>query len=137
MKIFKYINRVVSIILDIVFILLLVSVYRMGLIPVKYLVILSVFVVVFGKEILDDLNDLFQTNLSTDTIKKYARNQIDTMSKWNAYNEAVTDTTVSTYMETYSMQGIKLCVTIPNEESRKDVSNIINELLKKVSNEKD
>ena len=48
MRVFKYINRVLSIVLDIVFILLLVSVYRMGLIPVKYLVILSVLVVVLG-----------------------------------------------------------------------------------------
>ena len=30
MRVFKYINRVLSIVLDIVFILLLVSVYRMG-----------------------------------------------------------------------------------------------------------
>ena len=48
MRVFKYINRVLSIVLDIVFILLLVSVYRMGLIPVKYLVILSILVVVLG-----------------------------------------------------------------------------------------
>ena len=87
--------------------------------------------------ILDDLKDLFQTNIPTDTIKKYVRDQIDTMSKWSVYREAVTCTAASTYMETYSMPGMRLYVTIPNEESRKDASNRINELLEKVSNEKD
>ena len=42
MRVFKYINRVLSIVLDVVFVLLLVSVYRMGLIPIKYLVVLSI-----------------------------------------------------------------------------------------------
>lgn len=87
--------------------------------------------------ILDDLKDLFQTNIPTDTIKKYVRDQIDTMSKWNVYREAVTGTAASTYRETYSMPGMRLYVTIPDEESRKDASNRINELLEKVSNEKD
>ena len=87
--------------------------------------------------ILDDLKDLFQTNIPTDTIKKYVRDQIDTMSKWSVHREAVTGTAASTYMETYSMPGMRLYVTIPDEESRKDASNRINELLEKVSNEKD
>ena len=87
--------------------------------------------------ILDDLKDLFQTNIPTDTIKKYVRDQIDTMSKWSVYREAVTGTAASTYRETYSMPGMRLYVTIPDEESRKDASNRINELLEKVSNEKD
>ena len=87
--------------------------------------------------ILDDLKDLFQTNIPTDTIKKYVRDQIDTMSKWNVHREAVTGTAASTYRETYSMPGMRLYVTIPDEESRKDASNRINELLEKVSNEKD
>ena len=87
--------------------------------------------------ILDDLKDLFQTNIPTDTIKKYVRDQIDTMSKWSVYREAVTGIAASTYMETYSMPGMRLYVTIPDEESRKDASNRINELLEKVSNEKD
>lgn len=87
--------------------------------------------------ILDDLKDLFQTNIPTDTIKKYVRDQIDTMSKWNVHREAVTGTAASSYRETYSMPGMRLYVTIPDEESRKDASNRINELLEKVSNEKD
>lgn len=59
------------------------------------------------------------------------------MSKWSVHREAVTGTAASTYMETYSMPGMRLYVTIPDEESRKDASNRINELLEKVSNEKD
>ena len=48
MKVFKYINRIFSVALDIVFVLLLVGVYQLGLIPTKYLVIFSLLIIILG-----------------------------------------------------------------------------------------
>ena len=79
-------------------------------------------------DILNNSKDLIQTNIPTDVIKKFVKDQIDSMSPWN-----ITSTFVggagSDYRETYSMPGMNLYITYPDENSVKDVSKQINDLL--------
>ena len=79
-------------------------------------------------DILNNSKDLIQTNITTDVIKKFVKDQIDSMSPWN-----ITSTFVggagSDYRETYSMPGMNLYITYPDENSVKNVSKQINDLL--------
>lgn len=79
-------------------------------------------------DILNNSKDLIQTNIPTDVIKKFVKDQIDSMSPWN-----ITSTFVggagSDYRETYSMPGMNLYITYPDENSVKNVSKQINDLL--------
>ena len=81
-------------------------------------------------DILNNSKDIIQTNIPSEVIKKYVKDQLENMSKWN-----ITSTYVkgngAVYQETYSMPGMKLYVMKPNEESRKEVSKQINNLLEK------
>ena len=79
-------------------------------------------------DILNNSKDLIQTNIPTDVIKKFVKDQIDSMSPWN-----ITSTFVggagSDYRETYSMPGMNLYITYPDENSVKNVSKQIKDLL--------
>ena len=79
-------------------------------------------------DILNNSKDLIQTNITTDVIKKFVKDQIDSMSPWN-----ITSTFVggagSDYRETYSIPGMNLYITYPDENSVKNVSKQIKDLL--------
>lgn len=79
-------------------------------------------------DILNNSKDLIQTNIPTDVIKKFVKDQIDSMSPWN-----ITSTFVggagSDYRETYSIPGMNLYITYPDENSVKNVSKQIKDLL--------
>ena len=79
-------------------------------------------------DILNSTKDVVQTNVPTDLIKQLVKNQLSTMSPWN-----ITSTFVggagSDYRETYSMPGMNLYITYPDENSVKNVSKQINDLL--------
>ena len=81
-------------------------------------------------DILNNSKDIIQTNIPTDIIKKYVKKQIENMSTWE-----ITSLTVkgdhSDNLETYSMPGVKLYVTIPDEASRKEVESQLDEFIKK------
>ena len=81
-------------------------------------------------DILNNSKDIIQTNIPTDIIKKYVKKQIENMSTWK-----ITSLTVkgdhSDNLETYSMPGVKLYVTIPDEASRKEVESQLDEFMKK------
>ena len=81
-------------------------------------------------DILNNSKDIIQTNIPTDIIKKYVKKQIENMSTWK-----ITSLTVkgdhSDNLETYSMPGVKLYVTIPDEASRKEVESQLDEFIKK------
>lgn len=81
-------------------------------------------------DILNNSKDIIQTNIPTDIIKKYVKKQIENMSPWK-----ITSLTVkgdhSDNLETYSMPGVKLYVTIPDEASRKEVESQLDEFMKK------
>lgn len=76
-------------------------------------------------EIISSLGYLVQTNIPEDLVKEYIKEQIDTMPNWEVYNYAVGGSG-SDYQELYSAPGMKLYVTLPNEEHRQHASKVIN-----------
>lgn len=74
------------------------------------------------------LDEFIQTNIPSSTIKAYVREQIDTMPKWKVISRAV-ESSGSALMETYSMPGMNLYVTFPDENSVRTASTIINGML--------
>ena len=81
-------------------------------------------------DILNNSKDIIQTNIPTEVIKKYVRDQIEDMNSWHIDSTYVKGDG-AVYQETYSAPGMKLYVTKPNEASRKEVSKQINNLLEK------
>lgn len=81
-------------------------------------------------DILNNSKDIIQTNIPTEVIKKYVRDQIEDMNGWNI-NSTYVKGDGAVYQETYSAPGMKLYVMKPNEASRKETSQQINNLLKK------
>lgn len=81
-------------------------------------------------DILNNSKDIIQTNIPTEVIKKYVRDQIEDMNSWHIDSTYVKGDG-AVYQETYSAPGMKLYVTKPNEASRKEASQQINNLLKK------
>ncbi|MBR4618657.1 MAG: LCP family protein [Bacilli bacterium] len=79
-------------------------------------------------EIITSLQSFFQTNIPSDLIKKYVKNQLNDMTSWEVNSYAVGGSGYD-YQETYSMPGIKLYVTLPNEEHRLHASKVINSVL--------
>ncbi len=79
-------------------------------------------------DILSNSQDLIQTNIPTDLIKEFVKDQLDSMSSWDISSTYVAGTS-SDYRETYSMPGMNLYVTYPDENSVKNVSKQINDLL--------
>lgn len=79
-------------------------------------------------DILNSTKDVVQTNVPTKLIKKLVKNQLSTMSSWNV-NSTFVAGTGSDYRETYSMPGMNLYVTYPDEESVKSVSEQIKNVL--------
>ena len=81
-------------------------------------------------DILNNSKDIIQTNIPTDIIKKYVKKQIENMSTWKTTSLTVKGDH-SDNLETYSMPGVKLYVTIPDEASRKEVESQLDEFIKK------
>lgn len=79
-------------------------------------------------EILDSLSSFIQTNIPIEVLKKYVKEQLDTMSGWNVNNYAVSGDGFG-YEETYSMPGVKLYVTYPDTPSVSFASKMINGML--------
>ena len=79
-------------------------------------------------EIITSLESFFQTNIPSELIKKYVKDQLDNMTSWEVNSYAVGGSGYD-YQETYSMPGIKLYVTLPNEEHRLHTSKVINSVL--------
>ena len=80
-------------------------------------------------DIMTSLESFFQTNIPSDMIKEFVKKQIDDMPSWEVNSYAVGGSGYQ-YQETYSMPGIKLYVTQPNEEHRLHASKVINSVLK-------
>lgn len=76
-------------------------------------------------EILSSLGYLVQTNIPEDLIKKYVKDQIETMPKWDLYSYAVGGSGAA-HLETYSMPGMILYVTLPDEPHRLHAKKVIN-----------
>lgn len=76
----------------------------------------------------EHMGSFVQTNVEDSLIKKYVKKQLDDMSSWNVYNNAVAGTGFS-YQETYSTPGIPCYVTHPEEASRAYSSRLINGIL--------
>ena len=79
-------------------------------------------------EILDSTKDVVQTNIPTDLIKKLVKDQLSTMSSWDVESTYVEGTGFD-YRETYTMPGMDLYVTYPDEDSVKSVSKQIKDVL--------
>lgn len=75
-------------------------------------------------EIISSLGYLVQTNIPEDLAKEYIKDQIDTMPNWEINYYAVGGSG-SDYQELYSMPGMKLYVTLPNEEHRQHAHKVI------------
>ena len=79
-------------------------------------------------DILDSTKDVVQTNIPTDLIKKLVKDQLSTMSPWDVESTYVEGTGLD-YRETYTMPGMDLYVTYPDEDSVKSVSKQIKDVL--------
>ena len=79
-------------------------------------------------DILDSTKDVVQTNIPTDLIKKLVKDQLSTMSPWDVESTYVEGTGFD-YRETYTMPGMDLYVTYPDEDSVKSVSKQIKDVL--------
>ncbi len=79
-------------------------------------------------ELVEGLKDLFQTNIPEATIKRYIKNQLDTMASWQIDSTAV-KIYDGAYQETYSMPGMNLYISKPDPESINTLSKIINSML--------
>lgn len=79
-------------------------------------------------EIVNSLEELIQTNIPEATIKKYVKDQLNTMSSWEVHSIAV-GIIDGKLQETYSMPGVNLYVSIPDKENVKYTSNVINGML--------
>lgn len=79
-------------------------------------------------QLLDALGGAFQTNMPSDTMTKFIKEQMDDLSNWEIDNYSVDGTGSS--QPTYSMgSNIKLSVMIPNEDTIKVAQQKINEVL--------
>ena len=78
-------------------------------------------------EILDSLQDMFQTSMTSDLITDLIKMQLSDMSSWNIQSYSVTGTGSSQI--TYSMPGQYLSVKIPNMETVEHAQNLINRVL--------
>ena len=78
--------------------------------------------------LVDQLSSFVQTNVEDSEIRKYVKKQLNDMSDWNVYNNAVSGIGYD-LQETYSAPGIKLYVTHPEEASRVYSSKLINGIL--------
>ena len=72
-------------------------------------------------DILNNSKDLIQTNIPTEVIKKYVKDQFRNMNSWEVSSASVAGKGFD-YRETYSMPGMDLYVTYPDEDSVKSVS---------------
>lgn len=79
-------------------------------------------------DVLDSTKDVVQTNIPTDLIKKLVKDQLSTMSSWDVESTYVEGTGFD-YRETYTMPGMDLYVTYPDEDSVKSVSKQIKDAL--------
>ena len=75
-------------------------------------------------EIISSLEYLVQTNIPDDLVKEYIKDQLDTMQNWEVNYYAVAGSG-SDYQELYSAPGMKLYVTLPNEEHRQHAHKVI------------
>lgn len=80
-------------------------------------------------ELVDTIGSFVQTNYPDTEIKKQVKNQLNSMPSWKMYNSAVAGSGYD-YQQTYSIPGMKLYVTHPQEESRAFSSRAINGMLK-------
>lgn len=78
-------------------------------------------------EILSDLSDSFQTNISDSMIKHYIRNQIKDMEKWNVTMISLDG--AGSYNYTYSMPGWNLYVMEPDYNTVNKAKEEINKVL--------
>ena len=77
--------------------------------------------------ILASLNNSFQSNIDDDIIKKFVKEQLNSMSSWDVKSISIEGT--GTYTQsTYSMPGWNLYVMVPNEETVIYAHNEINSL---------
>ncbi len=79
-------------------------------------------------DILNNSKDLIQTNIPTEVIKKYVKDQLENMNSWEVSSASVAGKGFD-YRETYSMPGMDLYVTYPDEDSVKSVSKQIKDVL--------
>ena len=79
-------------------------------------------------DILNNSKDLIQTNIPTEVIKKYVKDQLENMNSWEVSSASVAGKGFD-YRETYSMPGMDLYVTYPDEDSVKSVSKQIKRFL--------
>ena len=80
------------------------------------------------EEFLDSLSSFFQTTIPTSLIKKYVKEQIDTMATWKIKSIAVNGTDYDA--ETYSIPGYNLYVLIPDQDTVDYCSSMINDMKK-------
>ena len=76
--------------------------------------------------ILKTLGNSFITNISTDSITEFIKKQIDDMPNWEVVNQALDGT--DSYQYTYSYQGVKLYVMMPNMDTVINAQNKIKEI---------
>lgn len=78
-------------------------------------------------QILESLEGMFMTDLSSDQISDLVKMQLSDMPKWEVYSFAITGKGASE--ETYSMPGRKLSVWWPNKDSVAHASQLITKVL--------
>lgn len=81
------------------------------------------------EEIINSFANLFQTNIPTEIVKSYVREQLDKMPSWKVESISV-DGVGKWDTETYSMPGWALYVLIPDETTISNCSNLINGMKK-------
>ena len=79
------------------------------------------------KDILDSLNNLIQTNVSSSSIKIFVKDELNTLKKWSVESISLDGNDGSRY--TYSMPGWLLYVMIPNINTVNEASIKINNYL--------
>ena len=79
------------------------------------------------KDILDSLNNLIQTNVSSSSIKIFVKDELNTLKKWSIESISLDGNDGSRY--TYSMPGWLLYVMIPNQDTVNEASLKINNYL--------
>lgn len=79
-------------------------------------------------DILDSLEGMFITNMSSDDINKLVKMQLEDMASWSVHSFAVDGTPGSS--TTYSMPGTNAYVTYPNQDSVDQASKLISKVLK-------
>ena len=78
-------------------------------------------------EIMDSLQDMFQTSMTPEMISDLIKMQLSDMSSWNIQSYSVTGTSSSQI--TYSMPGQYLSVKFPDVETIEHATNLMNRVL--------